>query len=291
MSSPALQALVRPAAGSVRRMVAGPAAALAAVAVLVQISYPLLSGDALRFVTVAGVLLFTAASVTDAAARWGARAAVGLVVVAGGGGLLAETAGVHTGFPFGEYVYAGTLGPQLLGVPVLVPMAWTMMAYPCLLLGRRLAAVAGDRGVARRVRVALAGGLALASWDLFLDPQMVQAGHWTWAHPTPALPGVPGIPLTNYAGWVLVAVLMVGLLDRVLPDPAPASAGAGEGVPAGLLAWTWLGSTVGNLVFFDRPWVAVYGGVVMGLFVGPYLLATLRRTGAASAREPARAGR
>jgi len=291
VSSPALQALVRPAAGSVRRMVAGPAAALAAVAVLVQISYPLLSGDALRFVTVAGVLLFTAASVTDAAARWGARAAVGLVVVAGGGGLLAETAGVHTGFPFGEYVYAGTLGPQLLGVPVLVPMAWTMMAYPCLLLGRRLAAVAGDRGVARRVRVALAGGLALASWDLFLDPQMVQAGHWTWAHPTPALPGVPGIPLTNYAGWVLVAVLMVGLLDRVLPDPAPASAGAGEGVPAGLLAWTWLGSTVGNLVFFDRPWVAVYGGVVMGLFVGPYLLATLRRTGAASAREPARAGR
>ena len=35
-----------------------------------------------------------------------------------GGGLLAEAVGVHTGFPFGAYAYSGTLGPELLGVPV-----------------------------------------------------------------------------------------------------------------------------------------------------------------------------
>ena len=42
---------------------------------------------------------------------------------------------------------------------------------------------------------ASAGGRRWPPWDLFLDPQMVDAGHWTWRDPTPALPGVPGIPV------------------------------------------------------------------------------------------------
>jgi putative membrane protein len=257
---------------------------LAAAAVLAQIAYPLLSGSALLAATVAGVVLFAAASVVDAGARWTARAALTLLLVAGGLGLLAEAVGVRTGVPFGSYAYAGTLGPAVLGVPLLVPLAWTMMAYPCLVLARRLASgraragsLAGGAGAGRRLRVAVLGGLTLASWDLALDPQMVAAGHWTWAHPEPALPGVPGIPLTNYAGWVLVSLVMVAALDRLLPDGTGGRPdGTGELVPALLLAWTWLGSVIGNLAFFGRPWVAVYVGVAMGAFVAPYLLAVLR---------------
>ena len=111
------------------------------------------------------------------------------------------------------------------------------------------------------------GGLTLAAWDLFLDPQMVAAGHWTWAHPSPALPGVPGVPLTNYAGWVLVAVLLMAALNRLFPRRR-----AAEDVPAAMLAWTWAGSTLGNAVFFGRPLVALWGGTLMGLLVLPYLL-------------------
>jgi putative membrane protein len=146
--------------------------------------------------------------------------------------------------------------------------------------------------------VALIGGLGLAGWDLYLDPQMVAQGHWSWADPTPALPGVPGVPLTNYAGWLLVSVLMIAVLDRVLPrgqperldqvdqveyrDPRQTGLperrfGQDHGrnselVPAAVLAWTWCGSAVGNVMFFGRPWVALYGGLVMGLVVLPYLL-------------------
>jgi putative membrane protein len=236
---------------------------LAAVTVVVQIAHPLLSGDALRAATVLAVLLFTAASLTHAATTAGPGAAVRLLLVAGGVGLGAEALGVAAGVPFGEYRYSGTLGVQVLGVPLLVPLAWTMMAYPSLLLGRRLAL-----GRPRWTAVA-AGAATLASWDLFLDPQMVAAGHWTWAHPHPALPGVPGIPLTNYAGWLLVALVLTAALDRVLP---PTRTG-GSATPALLLGWTWLGSAVGNLVFFDRPAVAGYGVVAMGATVLPYLLA------------------
>jgi putative membrane protein len=241
-----------------------PAAALAAAGILAQVCYPLLDGAALRAVTVATVLLLAAAALAHAGAVVGARAAGTLVLLAGGTALAVEAIGVRTGVPFGAYTYTGSLGPAALGVPLVVPLAWVMMAYPCLLLGRRL-------GGGRRAAVALSGGGTLAAWDLYLDPQMVAAGHWRWLHPEPALPGVPGIPLTNYAGWLLVGVLMIGLLDRTVPG-GPAR----DGLPATVLGWTWLGSAVGSVAFFDRPWVALYGGVAMGLAVLPYLRRVLR---------------
>lgn len=255
---------------------------LAGAVVLVQISYPLLSGEALRLSTIATVLLFATASLVHAATTRGARTALAVLVVAGGLGLLAETVGVRTGVPFGEYAYADSLGAKALGVPVVVPLAWTMMAWPCLLLGRRLAGGLPGRA-ARRVATAAAGGLTLAAWDLYLDPQMVAAGHWTWRFPEPALPGVPGVPLTNYAGWVLVALVMVSALDAVVPRSAPRGGGTGPGadaradlVPAALLAWTWLGSGLANLAFFDRPAVAAYGLVAMGVCTAPYLARVVR---------------
>jgi uncharacterized membrane protein len=258
------------------------AAALAVLTVLAQIAYPLTSGETLRLLTISTVLLFAAASLVHAGATRGPAAALVLLVVAGGIGLTAEAVGVRTGLPFGEYAYTHSLGPRLLEVPVIVPLAWVMMAYPCLLLGRRLARTharnharapgrrsAMSGGVRLGVVVMLTGGLTLAAWDLFLDPQMVAAGHWSWSHPAPALPGVPGVPLTNYLGWVVVALALMAALHLTFPQPIDAP----EGVPGALLAWTWAGSTVGNAVFFGRPWVALWGGAVMGVLVVPYLAA------------------
>jgi uncharacterized membrane protein len=289
-----------PATGSPRHT---PSASLllTVAGVLTQIAYPLLSGPALRAATIVSVLLLAAAALAHAGATRGRRAALTVLVVAGGLGLAAETIGVHTGFPFGAYAYADSLGPRLFDVPLVVPLAWTMLAYPCLLLGRRLTRSglrlpAGTTRTSARIRTALVGGVGLAGWDLFLDPQMVAQGHWSWADPTPALPGVPGVPLTNYAGWLLVSMLLIAVLDRTLPrsrgdlaengtERRPLVQDHGEVVPAAVLAWTWCGSAVGNLVFFDRPWVALYGGLAMGAVVLPYLM-LLR---AASTRSEAQA--
>ncbi|HEY6794485.1 MAG TPA: carotenoid biosynthesis protein [Kineosporiaceae bacterium] len=243
---------------------AGSALALgpAVAAILVEITHPLLHGPALHAATVAAVLLAATACVLHATWAGGSDAAARLVVVAAGTGWAAEAVGVATGVPFGEYRYTGGLGPQLLGVPLVVPLAWTMTAYPCLALGRRLAR-------RRPVQVALAAW-TLAAWDLYLDPQMVAEGNWTWAHPAPALPGVPDVPVTNAVGWLLFATVITFLLDRALPDMTGPRRGDHQ-VPALLLGWTWLGSALGNLVFFDRPAVAAYGGVTMGATVLPYL--------------------
>lgn len=244
--------------------------ALAAATILIQVSYPLLDGRALVQATMLTVVLFAATSLTHARASMGLRTAVLLLVVAGGLGLLAEAVGTATGVPFGPYEYTGTLGVSVATVPLVIPLAWTMMAWPALLAGRRLAAAIPGalprRPLAQRGLTVVLGGLLLASWDLYLDPQMVDAGHWVWADPVPGLPGVPGIPLTNYAGWVLVALVVMTALDAVVPRRS-----VDERVPALLLGWTWLGSFVANLFFFSRPEVALYGVVGMGLLVGPYL--------------------
>ena len=204
------------------------------------------------------MLVFCAAAVSDAARVHGPRGAAVLLAVAGGGGLLVEAVGVHTGVPFGTYAYTGDLGPQLLGVPAVVPLAWAMMAWPALVVGRTLAP-------RRRTPVALVGGAALAAWDLFLDPQMVDAGHWRWAHPEAAAPLVPGVPLTNYAGWLLVAVVLVGGLDRLLPHRDRPS-----GPASALYLWVYASSVVAHVAFFDRPGSALVGGVVMGAIALPF---------------------
>ena len=224
-----------------------------------QIAYPLTDGQPRTTLTIVTVALFFLASATHAWGHRGASWAAGLVGVAAGGGLLAEAVGVATGYPFGAYDYAGTLGWELVGVPVVVPLAWAMMAYPALLAGRRLA---GRRG--RLVSTPVAA-VALASWDLFLDPQMVAAGHWRWDDPTPSLPGIDGIPLTNFAGWLVTALVVMAVLDALLPVRA-----ADDALPATLYLWTYASSVLANAVFFDRPSVALVGGIGMGIVAVPY---------------------
>ena len=247
-----------PASSALRRL----PVALAAAAVLLQIAYPLVSGEPRDRLTVVTVVVFFLASASHALVHRGLRWTALYVLVTTGTGLLAESVGTRTGFPFGDYDYAGSLGAKVLSVPLVIPLAWAMMAYPCLLVGQRLAR--------SRLGAAVVGGWALASWDLFLDPQMVEAGHWTWRNVQLALPGAPGIPVSNYLGWLLVAVLMIGalqLLPRVRAD---------DRVPAALFLWTYASSVLAAAVFFGRPLVALVGGIGMGLVAVPYALA-LRR--------------
>jgi uncharacterized membrane protein len=233
-----------------------PSPYLAGATVLLQIGYPLTRGDVRDGLTVVTVVVFFLASTSHALVHRGARWTGGYVLVTGVLGLLAEAVGTATGFPFGAYDYADSLGAKLLGVPVVIPLAWGMFAYPCLVVGQRLARTP--------LGAAAVGGFALASWDLFLDPQMVEAGHWRFADVQASLPGAPGIPVSNYLGWLLVAWLMLGLLQllgRVRAD---------DRVPGALFLWTWGSSVLANAAFFGRPLVALTGGVVMGLVAVPY---------------------
>jgi len=169
--------------------------ALLAALVLTQICYPLAGGDDRARLTVLTVLIGYILSVTHAAATRGPRAALALVATATFGGFAVEAIGVATGFPFGTYDYSGELGPKLLDVPLIIPLAWTWMAWPAWLAAIRLSR-------SRPARVAIAA-FGLAAWDVFLDPQMVAEGYWRWQDPTPRSPACPASrSATTWAGWL-----------------------------------------------------------------------------------------
>jgi uncharacterized membrane protein len=186
----------------------------------------------------------------------GSRAAFGLLlvcfVVAGG----SEVLSVHTGVPYGWYWYTPKLGAGVFGVPLLVPVCWLMMAYPAARVAALIAPV--------RLMVPVSA-LSLTAWDVFLDPQMVRTGYWVWLRQGEYL----GIPLENYAGWIVTALIVFALYFRWFqPQPWVRTDWFGV-LPIAAYVWTWFGSSVVNLFWWGQPVVAVAGFVCMGVFAVP----------------------
>ena len=59
-------------------------------------------------------------------------------------------------------------------------------------------------------------------------------------------------------------MLLMFLLDR-LPRKT-----ANDSAPNTLLLWTYASNVLGAAVFFDRPAVAIWGGVAMGIVIIPW---------------------
>ena len=128
-------------------------------------------------------------------------------------GYAIEAIGVATGFPYGAFYYGEALGPRLAGlVPFLLPLS-----YAPLVVG----AVAASWGTRLRLLHVLYATLLLVWMDAVLDPGAAALGFWVW----PQGGVYYGVPLSNYAGWLLSGVLATALLlaaGRWSETPRPA---------------------------------------------------------------------
>ncbi|WP_116452500.1 carotenoid biosynthesis protein [Blastococcus litoris] len=240
--------------------------ALAVALVLTAIAYPLTSGAARDAVSWTIVVLGSLLSVVHAGLSRGARTAAGLLALVVATAVAFEALGLATGFPYGSYTYSDALGPTLLGVPFLVPLAWLMMAWPSWVL-------AGHLARRRGTRVAVAAA-AFAAWDVVLDPQMVQAGYWTWTHPQPGLPGIDTVPLTNLAGWLLAGLVLMASLDLLVARTSlPGTPRIGDAAPLLALGWMTLGGALAHAGWLGLPGSAAWGAV---LFVPAFVALLLR---------------
>jgi len=198
-----------------------------------------------------GVLAQAAVSVVALAQAWPVsrlvRAAVVVLLLT----WAVEAIGAATGVPFGSYGYTDALQPQLLGVPLLIPVAWLMMLPPAWAVGATLQpAVVGWRG---RLRLAALSGAAFTAWDLYLDPQMVAHGLWRWEEPG----GYFGIPWVNFLGWWATATALTWLVNpRDLPRRPL------------LIVYTlvWLFQAVGLGILWGQPGPALAGLLGMGVW-------------------------
>jgi len=153
-----------------------------------------------------------------------------------------EALGVTTGFPYGAFYYGDALGPRLAGiVPYLLPLS-----YAPLVVG----AVTAAWGTRLRLLHVLSATLLLVWMDAVIDPGAASLDFWTW----PEGGAYYGVPLSNYAGWLLSGALATTLLlatGQWSETPRPAlldsatiatSFWTGVAVLSGLLAPALLGA-------------------------------------------------
>jgi putative membrane protein len=225
-------------------------AAASAATVIAMAAMPLGSrGGAgrrlLSSLVVGGGCVATTASATR---HWGLRRALGAAGLTAALTGAVERVGTRTGRPFGRYGYTAALRPQVIGVPVQVPLAWFAMAVPA----RETAHAALGRQSNGFTRIA-AGAAVLTAWDLFLDPQMVAEGYWSWARRG----AYRGIPVSNFGGWFVTGLGVMAVLELMLPAAEPMPDLVAEyGVVAAM-------ETAGFASFLGDRTVAIVGGAAM----------------------------
>jgi len=117
-----------------------------------------------------------------------------------------EFAGVTTGLPYGEFRYLVDLGPMIAGeIPVALPVFFFPLVLNSYLLCLLLL---GDRADSAAVRLPVTVASVVAM-DLVLDPAAVSLGFWAYTGGGPYY----GVPLSNYAGWVISAAVAVAAFD------------------------------------------------------------------------------
>jgi putative membrane protein len=198
----------------------------------------------------------------------------------------AEYSSIHNGFPFGlyEYVSAPTVDKELwvAGVPFMDSLSFVFLNFAGLQMARlALEPLArGPRGAwdlrwanPGRLpgwRVWVLGGLLTMGLDWVIDPVALQGHRWFLGDIYNYANGGEyfGVPLTNFGGWLFVALAVIGIFlvaDRwLLRGRAPGRKGWGDwrGYPADAVMGA--GLFVGVLVFNLGITFAI-GETVMGL--------------------------
>jgi uncharacterized membrane protein len=189
-----------------------------------------------------------------------------------------EFASTRTGIPFGWYHYTGSTAGQELyvsNIPFMDSLSFSFLLYAayclalCFQLPRDASAASASRVIPLRFEAAartrwpvlLLTALFFALIDVVIDPVALRGDRWflgkIYYYPDPGTHF--GVPLANYAGWVMVGLISLSLyfpLDRRLPALPARSAQSitrklllGVGLYYGVLAFNlsvtfWIGETL-----------------------------------------------
>jgi len=136
-------------------------------------------------------------------------ACLALLLIGGLGGVV-EWIGAATGWPFGHYRYTGAFGPRLAGsLPLSIPLAWWVIVWP--IHSVLYSALAGRQG---SVWIPFFTAFGAVWVDLLLEPVATGVrGYWIWEQEG----FYYGVPLLNFAGWYLTALVLSFLTQLFLP--------------------------------------------------------------------------
>lgn len=115
-------------------------------------------------------------------------------------GILAEIIGVQTGLLFGNYQYGDTLGFKIFEVPLIIGVNWFMLSYA-------IGLIVLDFKLPSYLRPFIAASL-MTLLDAFIEPVAIKLDYWSWEGNQ--------IPLSNFAGWLVIAFLIQLLFQRLI---------------------------------------------------------------------------
>lgn len=232
------------------------------------------------------VFTFLAVYLIAAAAHWGWRKTLLFIPIGYTIAWLSEFCSIHWGFPYGHYYYIEATCRQELwiaGVPFMDSLSYVFLAYcsyaTALLLCAPVSWRAGNlliletRKIRRSPVVWGLAGCLMVLLDLVIDPLALRGNRWflgqIYGYSRAGL--YFGVPLSNFAGWLLVGLALVAALqalDRLRPlEPSTPSRlgsiswiqGLGTGLYLGILGFNlaitwWIGerllALVGTLLVF-----------------------------------------
>jgi len=155
------------------------------------------------------VFVFLLAFLVAAGRDVGARRAIVFLLWGFTAAFAAEYASTRIGVPFGLYHYTGlTRGVELFvsNVPFFDSLSFVFLAYAAFCLARLAL------GRAEGVAVVALAGVTMMLLDVVVDPLAVRGDQWflgrIFYYPSGGV--YFGVPLSNFAGWVLVGWAIVG---------------------------------------------------------------------------------
>jgi len=174
------------------------------------------------------VFLFLAAYLLLATWHLGAPRALAFLVLGYLVSWAAELSSITWGFPFGAYLYIpATRGRELwvAGVPLMDSLSYVFLAYASFTLA--LTALGPGRwekfgfhlkespALLSSLRVWVLAAVLMVTLDIIIDPVALRGYRWflgqIYGYPEPGV--YFGIPLANFGGWLLVALVLVRLLQ------------------------------------------------------------------------------
>lgn len=117
-------------------------------------------------------------------------------------GYLLEVIGIQTGFVFGRYVYAGSLGFELWNTPLLIGVNWLFLTCAC-------ASVSAYFKVRPCLRALLAT-IFMVVYDVALEVAAPVMNMWYWEEGR--------VPLQNYISWFVAALCFQWLWRKEQPE-------------------------------------------------------------------------
>ena len=185
------------------------------------------------------VFAFLIVFLVSASRDLGAGRALIFLVWGWGVAFAAEYASTRVGVPFGMYHYTeSTRGIELYlsNVPFFDSLSFPFLAYAAFCLARRTLGRAQGAAV-----VWLAGGL-MTLLDVVIDPLAVRGDQWVlgkvFYYPSGGV--YFGVPLSNFAGWLLVGWVIVGGYVLAIRSTGSGSPMAENGSPGAGVALYFL---------------------------------------------------